>query len=120
MRYLKGHRENYGVACAGDEWGAFTVYLEIDDQHVTRQINEYEQGQLLRYDRSHWCDDFGYMFIGKFSRKQKATRGYEVIDVVEFNKKWRQALQSELWTEQVGKSRVEQWGTWSDRVSSEA
>ena len=119
MRYLKKQLRSYGRPFAGDAWGPFTVFLEIDDQHVSRQVNVYEDGQILRYDRSHWCDDFGMMFIGRFSRKQKAAHGYDVTDAKEFNKQWRRALQSDLWAQQIESSRHDSWGAWQDRVGDQ-
>jgi hypothetical protein len=49
----------------------------------------------------------------KFSRKPKWSvhfPGAEQIGAAEFEKAWRTAQQSELWKQQVGRSRVEQWG----------
>ncbi len=119
MRYLREQLVNYHQMFASNEWGPFTVYLEIDDQHVTRQVNVYKTGQILKYDRSHWCDDFGMMFVGRFSRKQKATRGYEIIKATEFEKLWKVALQSELWPRQLDQSRENEWGTWKERVADQ-
>ena len=73
---------------------------------------------MLRYDLTHWCDDFGQMFIGLFSRKQKA-KGYDghFISTAEFEKHWNVAIQFGIWTEQVARSRQAEWGTWSVRTS---
>lgn len=93
------------------DWGAFIRYLEVgDDQHVIRQVDQYDNGTLLRYDRSHWCDDFGMLLCGRFSRKQKAARLGAVITAAEFERVWRKALGSPFREEQVRHSRQAVWG----------
>lgn len=118
MRYLKGADRYYRRGFLSEGWGEFTLYLEIDDQLVVREVHAHESGQLLRYDRSHWCDDFGMMHVGRFSRKQKASRDYETITPEQFERIWRLALRSELWPQQVARSREPQWGSWQDRFGT--
>lgn len=117
-RYLHGQRQSYGIPLLSDAWGSFDYYLEIDNQHVTRQVNVFENGDILRYTREHWCDDYGMMFIGTFSLKQKAARGRHPIDQKEFEKVWRRSLESSNWINQRSTAKMAQWGTWSERVGA--
>ena len=95
-------------------WGACQRFVEIgDDRHATRQIEDYGKGRVLRYDRSHWCDQFGQLFGCLFSRKPKAIKirsGAEVIDRQTFERVWRAALGSQVWPQQVKHSRAADWG----------
>ncbi len=118
MRYFSGTRNGYGIPFASDAWGGFTYFIEVDDQYVARQVNRHENGVVVRYDRTHWCDDFGMMFIGRFSRKQKAGRDRKPIAAGEFERIWNDALSSETWNEQIARSRENEWGSWADRVAS--
>ena len=96
------------------DWGEFERYVEVaDDQFATRQVEVFENGSVLRYDRTHWCDDYGMLSGLKFSRKPKWSvffPGAEEITGDEFEKVWRTAQRSDLWKKQVGSSRIEQWG----------
>ncbi len=96
------------------EWGEFVRYVEVaDDQHANRQVEVYDNGNILRYNREHWCDDFSMMVALKFSRKPKWAvffPGAELIAAAEFEKMWRTAQGSELWEQQVNRSRLAQWG----------
>ena len=115
MRFLKFRRQTRcGNRFSNDEWGPFTVYLEIDDQFTVRQVYVYDAGQILRYDRSHWCDDFGAMWMQRFSRKQKAARGGESISAEEFETQWQRSLQHGRWSEQLAHSRQAEWGRWEN------
>jgi hypothetical protein len=118
LRYLSGTRNGYGIPLASNEWGGFTYFIEIEDQHVKRQVNRHANGTVVRYDRTHWCDDFGFMFVGRFSRKQKAGRGMSPLTAAEFERVWFDALSSPTWREQIARSREKAWGTWAERVTS--
>jgi hypothetical protein len=45
-----------------DEWGTSTYFLEVgDDLCALRQIEVYENGNVLFYDTSHLADDHGML-----------------------------------------------------------
>lgn len=116
MRYYRGRRQSYGAPLLSSEWGEFKFFIEIDDQHVTRQVSQFGNGTILRYDRNHWCDRFGHMFVGTFSRKQKAGRYKESLSRAEFERVWKQALANSIWDKQQDQAMMHEWGTWQERV----
>jgi hypothetical protein len=116
VRYFSGKRRSYGRRLLSSDWGEFSFYIEIVDQHVSRQLNQFENGNLLRYDRDHWCDDFGFMFVGTYSRKQKAGRGMTPISSDEFERIWKRSLAESLWKEQQAHAKMHKWGIWAERV----
>ena len=97
-----------------EEWGEFIRYLEVaDDQFANRQVEVFDNGNVLHYDRMHWCDDFGMLLGLRFSRKAKWVAhfpGAEIISPTEFEKTWRLAQRSQLWEDQQCRSRATQWG----------
>ena len=92
------------------DWGRITQYREVaDDQFAVRQVDVYENGNVLRYDRSHRRDEYGSLIGRKFSRKQNCANsfpGAEVISVGEFEKLWQKALISPLWELQIASHRI--------------
>jgi hypothetical protein len=83
------------------DWGRFSWYIEVaDDQFATRQVDLFENGNILRYDRSHRRDRFGFLLALRFSRKPKWAKsfpGSELISETEFERVWRLALSSDSW-----------------------
>ena len=63
-------------------------------------------------------DDFGMMFVGRFSRKDKAGRNMTPLTATDFNRIWNDSLPSPIWLEQTSRSREEVWGTWAERVGT--
>ena len=52
----------------GAAWGKFTRYLEIGlDRYATRQVDWFENGYALRYDRDHYVDEFGTLADLRYS-----------------------------------------------------
>jgi hypothetical protein len=92
------------------DWGRLTQYREVaDDQFAIRQVDVYENANVLRYDRSHRRDDYGSLMGRKFSRKPKWSvdfPGAEIICAGEFEKIWQTALMSPLWQLQVASQRI--------------
>lgn len=47
----------------GLDWGPSTEYIEVDDQGwANRQVEIYDNGRSLKYDRTHWIDFHGELF----------------------------------------------------------
>lgn len=86
-------------------WGPFTRYVEVaDDRLAARQVEVFDDGRILRYDRAHPRDAFGQLVMNLFSRKPKwaaGRAGVETIDAAAFDRAWRASLRSPLWAEQV-------------------
>ena len=61
MKYYKRHwSEDRGNAYA--HWGSATYYYEIgDDLYATRQIEIYENGNILKHDEDNFSDEFGML-----------------------------------------------------------
>jgi len=95
-------------------WGGCVRYFEIaDDRYASRQVEDYGEGRVLRYDRTHWCDRYGQLFGCLFSRKEKAIAGRPAavpVEAREFERAWRDALQSPEWAKQVEHSLAGEWG----------
>lgn len=95
-------------------WGGLIRYLEVaDDRYVIRQVEVFDNGNVLRYDRDHWCDAFGQLLGLRFSNKPKWAKffpGSQVIEASEFEQVWRSAQRTSLWPQQVELSRASEWG----------
>jgi hypothetical protein len=91
-------------------WGDFTWFVEVgDDQRAIRQVNAFDDGNILRYDRSHNWDDYGMLLGLKFSRKPKWSKffpGAELISADDFEGVWRLAQSSPLWSLQLSTLRT--------------
>jgi hypothetical protein len=94
----------------GTDWGRITQFREVaDDQWAVRQVDVYENGSVLRYDRSHRRDDYGSLIGLRFSQNPKwavCFPGAEIISAGEFEKVWQTALMSPLWELQVASRRI--------------
>jgi hypothetical protein len=73
-----------------DAWGTSTYFVEIgEDCYVKRQIEVYENGNVLCYDRSHSWDSYGML-----SDKRMDRRDIEefAISKAEFEEVWNSKL----------------------------
>lgn len=111
------HAKAAGQGPAGLEpavgWGRFTLYLEIgEDLRPVRQVNAFESGHLLCYDRVHWVDDFGTLGDAQINRNR--TRGpwgqSEEIAASEFERVWRAARASPTWARQGATAQMARLG----------
>ena len=77
-------------------WGTFVRYIELhDDGFALRQVDEYANGYLSHYDRSHWDDQFGTLADFRFGEAWiKAWGTPDAITRSEFEEKWTAALGS--------------------------
>jgi len=54
-------------------WGKFTRYIDVDvDLRAKKQVDLFENGHMLRYDRTHWIDSYGMLGDARISRNQLA------------------------------------------------
>ncbi|MBK1989114.1 hypothetical protein A0J48_016475 [Sphaerospermopsis aphanizomenoides BCCUSP55] len=63
-RVKKYYKWSWDVSLGGkyDEWGTSTYFMEIDSNlYARRQIEVYENGNVLFYDSSHCADDYGML-----------------------------------------------------------
>lgn len=97
MRYLRSPANRPYELKDSAEWGDFVRYIELgDDSFALRQVDEYENGNLVWYNREHWNDQFGALADFRFGAKWVENWGPPtVITPQEFETKWRQATQSE-------------------------
>jgi len=86
MRYFKrrwGERRGDRF----DDWGHSWWYFETDaDGNVVRQIERYDGGTVLRYDKSHPEDEFGRLSEAVLDLEEFSE--FE-ISVEEFDEAWR-------------------------------
>ncbi len=76
-------------------WGEISRYVEVgDDQLAVRQVDVFENGNVLRYDRGHERDEYGRLLGLKFSRKPKWAKFFPdatPISEDDFERVWRSA-----------------------------
>ncbi|GAB1544553.1 hypothetical protein NUACC21_72290 [Scytonema sp. NUACC21] len=54
-----------------DAWGTSTYFMEIGENlYAIRQIEVYENGNVLFYDREHTRDDYGMLNDKKMDKKE--------------------------------------------------
>lgn len=86
------------------EFGPYTDIVEVlDDQYANRHVVLFNTGQILRYDRDHWIDEFGRLMGAKFSKQPKwmnGRRSLVLISAKDFDTYWTRALCSSLWSQQ--------------------
>ncbi len=94
-------------------WGRFTRYIQIgEDLRVVRQVDAFENGKLLCYDRGHWVDNFGMLGDARLNRNCKCGRWgqSEEIKADEFERVWNAAQASPLWRQQVATAQMGRMG----------
>jgi hypothetical protein len=80
-------------------WGAFCRYGQIaEDLYISRQVDVFENGFALSYDRNYWCDDFGMLGGLRFCRRQweEAWGPLIEIDRPTFEQLWQDSQLSPL------------------------
>ena len=81
-----------------DEWGQCTIHGEIGtDLFPTRCVYQFGNGRLLKYDRTHWFDDFGQLGTLAYCdfRWVKFWGESTVISPAEFERVWKLAIGDE-------------------------
>lgn len=95
-------------------WGRFTRYIEVgDDFRAVRQVDAFENGNLLCYDRIHWVDDFGMLGSARLNRIRKSRPWGHSVEIApdEFEHVWNAAKASTFWPHQVETARMGSLGT---------
>src|SRR5215210_5101555 len=83
--------------CRGDEydsWGCSIYYFEADDQlNPVRQMEVYENGNVLKYDRNHVKDRYGG--LSQCRLDLEGEEGFEPFEITgeEFETSWDAAKQ---------------------------
>jgi hypothetical protein len=86
------------------DWGRFTRYLEIgEDLFAVRKVDAFENGFMLRYDRSHWMDRFGSLGLLPYCRVrwEQWWGPSEPVTEQEFNDVWRAAAKTQAYKLQM-------------------
>lgn len=84
--YLKRHW-NELRGDAHHAWGTSWWYFEVDDKSwVLRQIEQYESGMRLRYDKHYTEDEFGGLAEKPLDL---SLPGYSTISSQDFETMWR-------------------------------
>src|SRR5438876_495233 len=101
------------VGLPGATWGKFTRYLEIGvDRHATRQVDWFENGYALRYNREHYIDEFGTLADLRYSSKWKRWwPNSELIDPSTFERIWADAAHTAAASLQAQSSERKSWPT---------
>jgi len=75
-----------------ETWGPCRRLVEVhDDQMANRQIDFYENGWVLKYQRGKARDQYGILIGCKFSKKykwRKSFRNVRIISQAEFDSTW--------------------------------
>lgn len=101
--YVKADNQLREIPTPTRSWCRFTRNLEIgEDLRALRLVDEFANGNLLSYDRTHWQDSFGGLCDGRSNRNRKTGPWgtSEEIGREDFERLWRKARNSALWQQQ--------------------
>ncbi len=88
MRYFK-RPWNETRGDENEDWGTSTWFFEVGpDFYITRQIEVYEGGQALKYDKGHLEDAYGGLGEGALDLGRDGFLPFE-IDATEFERAWQ-------------------------------
>jgi hypothetical protein len=114
LRYHKSPPQHQRVPCSVTwEWGDVVVYVELGlDGFAVRHVAAYANGNLLRYDRHHWVDEFGMLADARYSRKRWGNSWGEPvpIDAGEFERMWELAGHAPIHQQQLNYVRPAEFG----------
>jgi hypothetical protein len=109
----KAEKQGPALLCPASEWGTFTRYTEVaEDLRTQRQVDLFENGNMLRYDREHWVDGYGMLGDARINRNRLAGPWGKAEEVPkeEFQSLWVEAGTRSLWKRQVETSRSAEMG----------
>jgi hypothetical protein len=112
--FLKAVRQGPAIRPPVSSWGLFTRYLEVgEDLFATRQVDVYESGDVLSYDRSHWVDEFGMLADAPLNRNRKHGPWGSWVEIgeAEFEEVWKAARASSCWQRQTSTEGMSRLGT---------
>jgi hypothetical protein len=96
MFYFKARGRFLVKGSPAAEWGRSVSYIEVaDDQQASRQVNVFQNGNVLHHDRSRRRDAFGHLTGLQFSRQPKWRHffpGAEILTASEFEAIYSEAL----------------------------
>ena len=88
MRYER-YRWNETRGDQYDDWGFSTFWLERgEDGYSTRQLEVYDNGNVLKYDSSHLSDEFGMLSDVTLDVEGLEESQTEFISAEEFEGAW--------------------------------
>jgi hypothetical protein len=94
-------------------WGEFARYLQIgEDVRPVRQVDVFENGNMLSYDRVHWVDAFGMLGDAQINRNHKdgPWGQSQEIEAADFERVWSVARASPIRRQQVVTAQMGQLG----------
>lgn len=106
-------KQGPALLCPASEWGTFSRYAEVaEDLRIKRQVDVFENGNMLRYDREHWVDEYGMLGDARINRNQRAGPwgGFKEVPAQEFQSVWVMAGTESLWKRQLETSRSAEMG----------
>ena len=110
---VKVTNERHGPYSPLYEWGNFTSFVEAaDDLRSNRSVSLFDDGRMLRYDRTHWCDEFGMLGDARLNRNMRISLSGEISEIsrAEFDAQWERAGAGALWQHQLSTSRSKELG----------
>lgn len=90
---MKHYRFNWDEFRGGEEdhWGKSLWYIEVDNEGwLTRQLEIYENGQVLKYDEDKIEDEYGMLGDQKMTKEELGEFGAKLISLEEFNLRWNE------------------------------
>ena len=89
MRYFRYHwNETRGDDF--DNWGRATYWFEMaQDGYASRQMEVYENGVVLKYDESHFSDEYGFLADQPLEPDENSI---PEISAEEFEEEWKNSV----------------------------
>ena len=92
-------------------WGPCSVFFEIGEElWPVRQVEVFENGEMLSYDCAHWVDGFGMLYCCRRRRPGASGGPGDEIGAEEFERVWATARRSATWPRQVATAQMDQAG----------